>query len=507
MKRAGLLLVLASVTAHATAYSVSLAGNDSGAGPWKTLQYAANHVQAGDTVTVEDGTYAGLVMDSVNGTSGARITFQSKNPLGAKITSAPAGSSFPSDWVVFTSSSFITFDGFEVSGALRAGISVLGNTDDGSDATDVIIQNCSSHDNGANTTAGRHDGIFTGFARNVTIRKNQSYNNSEHGIYVSNAADNPTISDNTVYNNSANGIQINADLSTGGDGIITNWRIERNIVHDNKGAAGVNLDGAQAGFLQDNLIYNNAKGGITLFMGDGAVASNSNVIANNTVYDPAGSRAALQVADGANDNVVFNNILYSGSGAGLEIQTVTGLVHDYNLVSNYTGGAASAHESSPAVATVFVDLTGFMPAGPAVDHGIDTLGGKSAPATDLNGNARNGAVDIGCYEAGGTGGTTGGTSGGTSGGTTAGTSGGTTAGTSGGTGGTSGGTTTGGTTGGGTTSGGTTSGGSTTSGGTSAGNNVSSGCDVGGDVSAPSLLWLALAFAFAVRLLRREQAA
>src|SRR5580765_3127563 len=98
MKRAGLSLFLAASAAHATAYSVSPAGNDSGAGPWKTLQYAAGHVQAGDTVTVEDGTYAGLVMDSVNGTAGARITFVAKNALGAKITSAPAGSSFPSDW-------------------------------------------------------------------------------------------------------------------------------------------------------------------------------------------------------------------------------------------------------------------------------------------------------------------------------------------------------------------------------------------------------------------------
>jgi len=38
----------------------------------------------------------------------------------------------------------------------------------------------------------------------------------------------------------------------------------------------------------------------------------------------------------------------------MEIQTVTGLVHDYNLVSSYNGGAATAHESNPAPVTLFV---------------------------------------------------------------------------------------------------------------------------------------------------------
>ena len=38
----------------------------------------------------------------------------------------------------------------------------------------------------------------------------------------------------------------------------------------------------------------------------------------------------------------------------MEIQVVTGLIDDYNLVSGYTGGAPTAHESTPAPATLFV---------------------------------------------------------------------------------------------------------------------------------------------------------
>src|SRR5207248_2905383 len=78
-----------------------------------------------------------------------------------------------------------------------------------------------------------------------------------------------------------------------------------------------------------------------------------NLIVNNTVYDPDGSRSALQLADGADGNVVFNNILISGV-AGLEVRAVRGLVHDYNLVSSFAGAAASAHEASADAASLFV---------------------------------------------------------------------------------------------------------------------------------------------------------
>ena len=200
------------------------------------------------------------------------------------------------DFIQLSSCSFVTIDGFEVSGAPRSGIAILGNQDDGSDARGVIIQNCYSHNNGGTSVAGRHDGIFSGFALDLTIQDNRIDTTGEHGIYVSNAADNPAILRNDVSNTGANCIQINADLSTGGDGLISNWRIEGNTVRDCKGAAGFNLDGAIRGVARNNVIFNAAKAGITLFQGDGAEASHDNLIVNNTVYNPAGSRAAIQVA-------------------------------------------------------------------------------------------------------------------------------------------------------------------------------------------------------------------
>ena len=410
-----LLLALAWVAgtpaARAAEYVVSTTGNDSGSGlaaaPWRTLQraWSGGALRAGDTVTVEDGTYAGFGCNGTSGTAAARIVIRARNPLGAKISSASPSST--QDYIQLSSCSYVTVDGFDVSGAPRSGIAILGNQDDGSDARGVVIQNCNSHNNGGTTVAGRHDGIFSGFALDLTLQDNHIDGTGEHGIYVSNAADNPAILRNLVENTGANCIQINADLSTGGDGLISNWRIEGNVVRNVHGPAGFNLDGAINGIARNNVIYNAAKGGITLFQGDGAEASHGNVVVNNTVYDPIGSRSAIQVAAGANDNIIFNNILFAPQSTGMEIQTVTGLVHDYNFVSSYTGGAASAHESNPAPATLFVSAaTGdlrLVATAAAVDHGVATMSGVMAPATDVLGAARpaGAAIDIGAYELGG----------------------------------------------------------------------------------------------------------
>jgi parallel beta-helix repeat protein len=400
------LVMAVSSWASAKEYVVASGGQDSAtAGPWRTLQRALDTVAPGDVVLVEDGTYAGLACDGVSGAPDARIVFRARNRGGAKINQATSEST--QDFVQFSSCSHITFDGFEVSGAPRSGIAILGNRDDGSDARGVTIQNCYSHNNGGTSSAGRHDGIFSGFALDLTIQDNRIDTTGEHGIYVSNAADNPVILRNDVSNTGANCVQINADLSTGGDGLISNWRIEGNKLRGCKGSAAINLDGAIRGVARNNVIFNAAKAGITLFQGDGAEASHDNVIVNNTVYDTSGSRAAIQVADGADNNTVFNNIFVS-KAAAFEVQSVNGLVHDYNVISSFDGATASAHESTFASATLFLDaVAGDLRlsdlASPiAIDHGVAILGGAQAPAMDVLGGARptGAAFDIGAYESG-----------------------------------------------------------------------------------------------------------
>ena len=154
------------------------------------------------------------------------------------------------------------------------------------------------------------------------------------------------------------------------------------------------------------MVYDATNGGFTLFKGDGAEASHDNVIVNNTVYNPNGARSAIQVADGANNNVVFNNIFIAKSAA-FEVQTVTGLMHDYNIVSGFDGGSAAAHESTVTVANAASLFAGastgnlLLAAGSAaIDKGIASYGGGTAPVADVLGAARpaGAADDLGAYE-------------------------------------------------------------------------------------------------------------
>ena len=79
--------LIESLEAHTllSTYYVSPSGSDSNNGsaasPWATLQQAANTVQAGDTVDVQAGSYAGFVLGGTrpqNGTPGAPITFKAE---------------------------------------------------------------------------------------------------------------------------------------------------------------------------------------------------------------------------------------------------------------------------------------------------------------------------------------------------------------------------------------------------------------------------------------------
>ena len=164
----------------AETYYVSNDGSDFNTGligyPWQTLQYAVNRLSAGDMLIVEDGTYTGFYMNTIKGTAAQRITITARNRLGAIINQPPSGRTRN---VEFLSCSYVTFDGFEVTGAPGAGIAVrtVEYEYTGVNCRDNIIQYCHSHHNSVGDPSGSHDGIFTGFALNVTIQYNECNNN------------------------------------------------------------------------------------------------------------------------------------------------------------------------------------------------------------------------------------------------------------------------------------------------------------------------------------------
>ncbi|MEN1727624.1 MAG: right-handed parallel beta-helix repeat-containing protein [Pseudomonadota bacterium] len=289
---------------HAADYFVATDGDNDDPGtvdePWLTLQHAADHVQAGDTVTVAAGQYDGFEL-TTSGTAGQRIVFRGED--GARpevISNAPGRTS----GINLEGASFLTIEGFEVNGRDQAGIRA------------VLCANVTIRDN--HTDLNQIWGIFTGFCDNLLIENNVTTNSRvEHGIYVSNSGDRPVIRDNLIVGNARNGIHMNGDLSAGGDGVISDALVERNVIINNGGGSevasgggsGINMDGVQNSLTRNNLIYDSRASGISLYRIDGGQPSTGNRVLNNTVLVASDGRWALNIQNASSNNTVRNNIL------------------------------------------------------------------------------------------------------------------------------------------------------------------------------------------------------
>lgn len=388
------------------------------AAPLKTLQSAADRVVAGDSVIAGAGTYAGFNLFT-SGTAASRIAFQADPAAGV----GGVVINRPNPWnnldgINLEGASYVTVEGFTVTGQPRAGIRSVANQ------FATVRNNVAD----ANTVWG----IFTGFSSDLLVENNQASRSAQqHGIYVSNSADRPVVRGNRVFENNASGIQLNADASQGGDGVISNAVIENNVLRANgaAGGASINLDGVQDSDVRNNLIEDARATGIALFRQDGATGSTNNRIVNNTVVvdnslNQGNGRWAVSLTGGSTGNLLKNNILFSTQsfrGAlSVSSDSQAGLVSDYNAVENrfstddgntaiglagwQTATGQDVHSFSindvTALNGLFVDrATGnyhLSSTSAAIDRGTPT----GAPLTDFEGNARpsGSGYDIGADE-------------------------------------------------------------------------------------------------------------
>ena len=322
------LIILLHITSYSqTTYYVSVSGNDTSNGltlntAFATLQHAADIVLPGDSVLVLPGNYTGFDLRT-GGNQNEQIVFKAMG--NNVIINNP--NSVTNDGINIEEANWVTVDGFTVENQPRAGIRIAV-----SDFVTIKNNDCTSN--------GRW-GIFTGFTDDIIIENNTcSFSGQEHGIYVSNSGDKPVVRNNTCFENNGCGIQLNADLSQGGDGIISNAVIEGNILYNNcyNGGSAINLDGVQESVIYNNLLYNNHSTGIALFKIDGAEGSKNNRVYNNTIIIPSDGRWAVLVVDGSTGDTLYNNILinhhsFRGSIA-IDQASVSGFYSDYNLLEN-----------------------------------------------------------------------------------------------------------------------------------------------------------------------------
>lgn len=406
-------------------YYVAVDGSDSGDGsaahPWATLQHAVESVAPGDAIVVGEGEYAGCRIER-SGTAAAWITLQAAAGAAVRITTPGPNNRHGSNievetWAGEGTVAYWILQGLEVSGAPGWGIDVRGN--ETAPSHHIVVRYNRVHDNGWATGS---TGIFLAFVDDAGIEFNESYHNGEHGIYCSNSGDRPVVRGNVLHHNAGCGLHMNGDIEMGGDGVISDGLVERNIIYGNgaEGGAAINMDGVEKTIVRNNLLYDNHAGGIAIFQENGGLCSSGNRFLQNTIVMPAGSRWAVNIADaGCVDNVLFNNIILShdawNGSIVIPAAGLAGLQSDYNIVADrfsadgdntvislaaWQALGYDTHSFTSTTALLFLDEAGadyrLRPGCPAVDAGTALFD----VTDDLTGAPRpwGPAYDIGAYE-------------------------------------------------------------------------------------------------------------
>lgn len=375
---------------------------------YRTIQAASNAAAKGDTILVFSGNYAGFSVVRGNTTykaNSADVVIDTGNTAGKETGNG----------VYIPNVSDVTIDGFTISGISNRCISAR-EARPNSPHRNIIIKNVTCLNSATESVylSQVADSVVENCTVNGTGRNGRKKRN--HGIYLANAgSDNTIIRGNTILNvvgADAVGIHVNGDLSVGGDGLITNLVIERNIIHDVSTNA-IHLDGVQNTTIRNNLIYSTGRNGIRGDRVDGAQGPKHLKIYNNTIVIPSGGGANIKMSDDLGGHDIRNNILINEAGGFNLSLSNASFTSDYNLASDrftmdgeatsstliqWQGKGYDAHSVNGAASEVFVGGVDYSlkPGSAAIDRGV-VIPEISA---DINGVARpqGSGYDIGAYE-------------------------------------------------------------------------------------------------------------
>jgi parallel beta-helix repeat protein len=304
--------------------------------PFCTIYAAsrATKVQPGDTVLVQAGTYnetSGInPVNSGNATSGP-ITFTANQ--GVTIS---GGKSF-----ALSSMSYITINGFTITGTSSAGISVSGGSN-------VTITNNTESYAGTPISSPAAGISLTNLAGGL-VQGNITHDNSAHGIYLSGSTTGVTVQGNTSYHN-AYQYQRNAN---GIDDVAPGNSIIGNVTYANEDT-GINMyTGGNNALVADNVTYDNGDHGIDDYNVTGGR------IIGNTVYYNCTDGINVEGTSGNYDienNVSVNN----ATGAVINPTPIatdpsTGQPY-YSNPCNRRIGNIGVYDSAPASTTANYNL-------------------------------------------------------------------------------------------------------------------------------------------------------
>ncbi|PYX29114.1 MAG: DUF5123 domain-containing protein [Acidobacteria bacterium] len=377
----GLCIFLPAAITSASTYYVSTTGSNTNDGlattsAWRNIQYAANHVVAGDTVQVLGGTYNETVNIPASGSATAgNITFQ--NYAGQAAIVDGTGLSIPGgQYGLFNlaSQSYVIIQGFEIRNyktssrsQVPVGIWVTGA------GSQLQILNNHVHDivtsaSGCNANAlgvafygtqapaslnnitisgNELDHLKTGCSESLTvdgnvdtftITNNLIHDNNNIGIDAIgfegvspnpayDQARNGTITLNTVYNISSSGNPSYPKNCWCSDGIYvdggTNIVVERNLIHHVD--LGIEMASEHSGHTasyitaRNNLIYFGNSAGISIGGYASKVGGSDHImIVNNTLLKNDSHNTGsgeFQIQYHATNNVFKNNIVDAGAQA------------------------------------------------------------------------------------------------------------------------------------------------------------------------------------------------
>jgi hypothetical protein len=363
-----------------------------------TIQAAADETRAGDTVLVSPGRYAGFVVTNT-GTADSPIRFIARP--GTRIddfSSSEHGvvlrSDFDSDFYV----DHIQVVGFTIESPTRRCIYLTKAIASRPSVGHLIAKNTCIDAGGEGFVLSQMS--LSVVEDNVILNAGNGspQDARDHGIYLSNGGTGDSlVRHNVIMGSSTAGIHFNGDRfvdSGGTDGVITGLVLDGNIVIGN-GQNGFNMDGVQDTLFINNVFYGNAKHGMRGYAIDGAEGPKNIVAINNTFIDNA---SGVKLSDSLGGHVVFNNLV-------VDMRDEAIVVPDAATGPNVTD-AGIAFEALPLdfEHATSAQIAGFdfrvvtSERAALIDQGSPSTEGQSAPAHDLQNNARREAPDIGAVE-------------------------------------------------------------------------------------------------------------